>query len=215
MGRRCCVHSVNCMKNIRCLYRWLHFQPVQCGVSHLAPKVCSWLDALCLWHFDQLRNGSCLSQLVSPSIFLLKRANLGGCFDPQERTFSFELKTSYLSHSGEELTSQNQVLTREPEVFRRCDATVQPKGQIQSAGKQSFGFNDPKIWPYVFVDSSWVVQPNADFPHPWDAHKILELEGKSRDPPRCRWGAAFRKPDKKLTVCFCMTKTYMHNVHLA
>lgn len=110
------------------------------------------------------------------------------------------------------LTSQNQVLTREPEVFRRSDATVQPKGQILSAGKQSFGFNDPKIWPYVFVDSSWVVQPNADFPHPWDAHEILELEGQGRDPPRCRWGAAFHKPDKKLTVCFCMTKTYMHNV---
>lgn len=162
MGEKLCVHSVSSMKNIRFLHRWLHFQHTQCEVSHLTLRVCSWMDAFYLWCCDQLRKGTCLSQLVSPSIFLLKRSNLGGDFDPRERTFCFEMKTSYFSHWETELTrtfftSQNQVLFREPEMCRRSDATVQHKGQIQSVGKQSFGFNGPKIWPSVFVDSNWVV----------------------------------------------------------
>lgn len=122
------------------------------------------------------------------------------------RTYSVlrweHLRLSLGSWAHPFFTSQNQVLISEPETSRRSDATVQRKGQMQAVGKPSLGFSGAKIWPYVFVDYNWLVQPNVDFHHSSEAHEKLELEGQSRDTHRCRWGAAFHKPAKKLIVCF-------------
>lgn len=142
------------------------------------------MDALYPWRCDRLRKGSCLNQLVSSSVFLLKRPNLGGVFFcARIRTYSVlrweHLRLSLGSWAHPFFMSLNRVLISEPEMSRRSDAIVQHKGQMQAVGKPSLGFNGAKIWPYVSVDYNWLVQPNVDFRHSCEAHGSWSWKAKA------------------------------------
>lgn len=117
------------MKNVKPWHRLLNFWHSQCKVSHLDLVICSQMDALYPRH-DQLRKGSCLNQLVLSSIFLLKRANLGGVFFSScEDIFCF--KVSSPRHSSHPRIRPVLVSQKCPEdLMQLCSIKVKVRSRL-------------------------------------------------------------------------------------